>query len=216
MKLLTLLMFPLFLRIGPCPAQVSNIRDTAGNFFDNRDNQTYKWVKIGSQTWMAENLKFKADSGAVCYSNKLVNCDYYGLLYSWEVALLVCPTGWSLPSDQQWGMLEKELGIDSTEVSIIGGRGGEVAIQLKSRFEWQTSQINTDKYGFNILPAGYRNRSTFNQMGSAAFFWTSTVPEDSNVKMKAWYRLIHTMDNEIHRYYRSQDTFMSIRCVKNQ
>jgi hypothetical protein len=91
---------------------------SSGTFTDKRDEQLYKWVKIGSQTWMAENLKFKADSGAVCPDNNLVNCDYYGVLYSWDVAQIICPEGWSLPSDEQWGILERKLGMEAIRISM--------------------------------------------------------------------------------------------------
>ena len=83
---------------------------TKGTFTDGRDGRVYAWVKIGNQTWMAENLKFAARVGSWSYNNDSANLATYGRLYIWKTAQTACPKGWHVPSDKEWGVLIQTLG----------------------------------------------------------------------------------------------------------
>ncbi|MEI7661415.1 MAG: FISUMP domain-containing protein [Bacteroidota bacterium] len=125
----------LFISILFFPCLVNG--QTKGTFVDTRDNRVYAWVKIGSQTWMAENLKYDAKVGSWAYNNDSTNVPTFGRLYNWKTAQASCPKGWRVPSDKEWGAL----------IQAYGG-GGEAGLRM----------IETDTVvkvrGHAVLPGG--------------------------------------------------------------
>lgn len=144
-----------------------------GTLTDERDGQTYKTVKIGNLWWMAENLNYAylqpvadMDSGSFCLNDSLENCEKYGRLYPWAIALGICPSGWHLPWYEEYK-------------TLLGGRSYASGRGLKST-EWN----GTDVFGFAALPSGVRfsnGSSTSGYTGfvggglsEVAIFWTDT------------------------------------------
>lgn len=173
--------------------------------FDSRDEQIYKKVTIGTQTWMAENLNYQPASGnSWCYDNKDSLCNIYGRLYDWNTAVAddhgngfdVCPEGWHLPNDGEWSILENAVG----SISTAGQK-------LKSAV-WD----GTDEYNFAALPSGLRHSSDglFYQLGSDAHFWTST---DYNIN--GWYRNLRTGIDSVYRMYLDKYYGRSVRCLED-
>ncbi|MDR1759546.1 MAG: fibrobacter succinogenes major paralogous domain-containing protein [Fibrobacter sp.] len=165
-----------------------------GEFTDTRDDQTYKYVEIGAQTWMAKNLNYAAASGNWCYKDGDSNCKTYGRLYDWETARNVCPDGWHLPSGEEWTVL----------VDFAGGLG----IALKSATSWD----GTDDYGFNALPGGYRSYGgSFGDIGSNGYWWSASEGSSSNAYSRFMGSDIaivsESNDNKSYGY--------SVRCVKD-
>ena len=165
------------------------IPDLIGNLLDSRDGQSYKTVRIGNQTWMAENLNFET-AASYCYKNLDSNCVKYGRLYTWASAMEVCPRGWRLPNKEDWMTLLRNVGGKK-----IAGKS------LKSQKEWSETGNGTDDYGFTALPAGertyfdvcshkgggylvdfaYKAKAKYDSLGSAANFWSSTKSSEDNV-----------------------------------
>ena len=189
-------------------------------FKDKRDGKTYKSVKIGKLTWMAENLNYVTEEGSLCYEFKEANCTKYGRLYTWAAAVGkaekdcgynhecdlgaenvrgICPEGWHLPSEKEWGTLL------STGVS---------AMALKSyTSDWADGGSGADMLGFSALPAGanFGYNQFYRSKGSYAFFWSSTAENAAG----AFAISIMYNSNKVTRKYYPKVMGMSIRCVKD-
>ena len=199
---------------------------TAGIMTDSRDGQTYKTVKIGSQTWMAQNLNYET-ANSYCYQDILVYCSNYGRLYSWAAAMDsagtwstngkgcghnkicsptfpvrgVCPVGWHLPSQTEWEALFAAVGGQST--------AGKV---LKSTSGWISSGDGTDAFAFSALPAGYRSsEGHYSFEGDYAYFWSSTEDDSYYVYVVDLnYSYDYAGQNDGY-----QDNGLSVRCLKD-
>jgi uncharacterized protein (TIGR02145 family) len=178
-----------------------------GTVADGRDGRKYRTVKIGNQTWMAENLNYQTDSGSWCYNNSADSCENYGRLYDWNTAKTVCPAGWKLPSRQEWNVL----------ASAAGG-GSKAGKKLKARSGWCDRGNGTDDYGFSALPGGRRysggrSGSGFSFVGYNGYLWTAEEENDST----AYYRDIYCNDikySNVLEDYDYKSNGLSVRCIK--
>jgi uncharacterized protein (TIGR02145 family) len=204
------------------------------------EGQNYSTVKIGDQCWMAENLNY--DNG--CSSNSWTNsapydaCGYnttatgeeYGLLYQWDVANEVCPEGWHLPTDEEWKILEGQLGMSASEVDLSGvyRYSGNVGAKLKGgdggSEEWNTICANSGTWyngmnqshlcyqsGFEALPGIYIGATGASlSVGPGTNFWSSTSDGTS-----AWRRLLGHVSSGVLRNTGSKAYGFSVRCLRD-
>ena len=135
-------------------------------FVDTRDGKSYRTVKIGSQTWFAENLNYYGDDvTGFCHSGKPENCNKYGVLYDWDEAKKACPTGTHLPTIEELQELIDFVGEDSSAVVLMADTG------------WTRDDgfLGTDKYGFAMLPGSYKaGRSYGSSLGWCTNMWTAS------------------------------------------
>lgn len=190
-----------------------------GTFTDSRDGRTYKWVKIGNQTWMAENLAYipyvcpPEDNCGVWVAHyngtnvndaKSQNGYNYGCLYNWNTAKNICPSGWHLPSDDEWYQLINYLGGSN----IAGDKMRETGTE---HWAYYGSNLSTNESGFTAFAGGYNNPSWlgFVALGSDAFFWTSTG--------HSTYAYNYHIGNSanVEQDYTQMEHGYSVRCVKD-
>jgi len=171
----------------------------AGTFTDTRDNKTYKTTKIGEQVWFAENLDYNSD-GSTCYYDDSY-CPKYGRLYDWKTARTACPSGWHLPSDDEWQTL-----VDF--VSTGSKRAGQM---LKASSGWYEDRNGTDDFGFAALPGGQVSFSGGASNGSIYGYWWSSTEHNAN---KAYNRNIFYANNEVYADKYDKSELLSVRCIK--
>jgi len=207
----------------PTSGYGSNITDKEGN--------TYKTVYIGTQLWMAENLKTaKYNDGTTIpnvtedaqwanlttgawsyYNNDAANNAKYGKLYNWYAVSPttngnknVCPSGWHVPTDAEWTILTEYLGGES----VAGGKMKEIGIT--SWISPNTDATNTSL--FTGLPGGYRlNDGYYYFIGYYGNWWSSTEVGT----YLAWYR---TLDNDYGHAGRDgsdKRSGFSVRCLRD-
>ena len=215
---------------------------TYDSMTDSRDGKTYKTVKIGDQTWMAENLNY-ADSARTeslrrrswCYENVKRNCEVAGRLYTWAAAIdsVKLANDADNPQDCGYGktciLPAKVRGIcpsgwhlptEAEWISLFNSVGGSstVGMVLKSQSGWYNNGNGTDAFGFSALPAGNRdherdsNRS-FLKEGNYASFWSSTESEYSSSSVCFMY--LYYDDDDARLDFGQKDYGFSVRCLKD-
>jgi len=173
---------------------------TAGTFKDSRDGKTYKTVKVGSQTWFAENLNFAA-KGSKCYENKDANCAKYGRFYDWETANKACPAGFHLPSNDEL-------------TALVNYAGGEknAGKKLKSKAGWNNNGNGTDDYGWSALPGGFGGSDGyFYDAGYVGLWWSATEYGADGAR----YRIMYYNDESVGWSYDGKAGLFSVRCVQD-
>ena len=188
-----------------------------GQFVDIRDNHTYQYKIIGTQTWMSENLAFlpavhQVTNGSVIadryyvFGNDSTNVDVakesenyniYGVLYNWTAANKACPYHWHLPNDQEWNTLATNLG---------QGAGNA----MKSISGWFNNGNGSNSSGFNALPAGMRSDTGYLELTQRSFFWTSSIHSIGGI-----YWFLSYDDYVLGRSADKKSNAFSVRCIKD-
>lgn len=131
------------------------------------DGNSYKTSIIGNQVWMAENLRVTKNAQSLpiesyVYNNDDANAKSYGRLYTWQTVMNdsvnsktqgICPDGWHVPSDEEWGLLIDNISTSDNEIPNI-------------------------KLALDLSYAGFYN-NTFNGIDNSVSFWTSTETNDN-------------------------------------
>ncbi|MCC5924877.1 MAG: protein kinase [Crocinitomicaceae bacterium] len=178
-------------------------------FIDKRDGKIYQSVRIGNQTWMAENLAYKPSYGNYwAYDDDISNVAKYGYLYDWKTACKVCPDGWHLPSDDEWTRLAEFL-----------GGAGVAGHKMKNSNGWVNSRLKgngSNESGFNGLPGGYREsegsyQSIYQSVLPYGVWWSSSISSVDG----AWNRYLDSEGGSLGRGDGVMIAGFSIRCIKD-
>jgi uncharacterized protein (TIGR02145 family) len=153
---------------------------------------------------MAENLNCNV-AGSVCYNNDPANCTKYGRLYNWKTAMSVCPSGWHLPSKDDWYKLASYV-VNNSSCSNCAG------LLLKSTDGWYNNGNGVDKYDFSALPGGGGSSAgDFFFVGEYGSWWSSLEYDSVGA-----YGLIIGYD-DVPAFYdiNAKSSLVSVRCLQD-
>lgn len=198
----------------------------SGSFIDERDGRTYNFVKIGNQTWMAQNLNYATENRR-CYAglDDTASCNLYGGLYTWADAVGysddecgygyncefesqiqgICPNGWHMPSRAEFATLAED----------VGGYGGLMLKSTTGWHYWDEGYDGLDALGFNGIPTGVWTRGEYGKpdnMAYTAVYWAAT---ETNA-YEARYMLLRDRSKSIELMYEYKDNYYSVRCVQDE
>ena len=166
---------------------------TSTRYDDTRDGNDYKTVAIGGKTWFSQNLNYSSTSGSWCYEGSSKECDKNGRLYCFEGAKTACPSGWRLPSREDFE-------------SLIEFSGG---LKNSGTFNVLNSSGST---GFNVQYAGYRNNlGLFVGKGNESGYWMNVPVKKKKVTVAYFSKSEGTI--KFVKIKPSERAF-SVRCVK--
>ena len=220
------------LNIGGQNCTLSRTVNAAGVAFNG---YIYQTVQIGTQTWMAENLRTTKyrngdfipnvtdpnqwaalTTGAWAhYDNNSQYENPYGILYNWFAvndSRNVCPTGWHVPSDAEWSTFINYLDPNANGGISLNTAGGKM--KSTGTQYWQSSNQNaTNESGFSGLPGGYRTYydGSFYDIGFRGNWWSSTENDASS----AWTRYLYSYDVSVYRASYFKGNGFSVRCLRD-
>ena len=181
----------------------------------------YSTVKIGSQTWMAQDLRTSkyrngegilfvydnwelAATGAYCYNSYAFGGNFYNYLAVADPRN-IAPVGWHIPTNDEWATLTSFLGGDAVAGSKMKSTDWHM---------WTTGNHDaTNESGFNALPGGTRNFAGFSGLNTDGTWWSTS--EYTSDPTQAWYLNVYCQETQAFRYYSSKKTGLSVRCLKD-
>ncbi len=189
------------------------------------DGNVYNTVKIGTQTWLVENLKttryndgapipLVTDSatwstlttpGYCWYDNDAANKNTYGALYNWFTVNTgkLAPDGCHVPTDDEWTTLTTYLGGEN----VAGGKLKETGTT-----HWRSPNAGaTNESNFTALPGGIRNvNGSFKAIGDDGYWWSATEAGSTG---KVWYRNMNYNNEGVVRVGNNKINGHSVRCI---
>ena len=202
------------------------IDTTTNSTITDADGNVYTSVTIGTQEWMAENLKTSKYSDGTAIPNVTGNTEWkalstgawshydndnqhnatYGKLYNWYAVETgkLAPKGWHVPTDADWTVL--------TDYLTANGHNGTEGTALKATSGWNSNGNGTDDYGWLGLPGGYRYYDGyFSGIGGNGSWWSSSQLGTSN----AWSRYLDDDGGSVFRYSDNKRDGYSVRCLRD-
>ena len=217
--------------------------DGVPNYVISHDGYDYSTFQIGDQCWFAENCRYLPEvspSGGsdseelgsttdpyyyvygyegtdVTAAKSTDNYETYGVLYNWPAVMTegICPSGWHIPSDEEWQTMEMSLGMSQSEAAFEGHRGSPVGDYMKSTSGWSSGGNGSNSSGFTGLPGGYRYSGGFsgapvNGYAGLGYWWSASESGSTS-----WSRMLYGGFDKVGRDADFRSYGFSARCVRD-
>lgn len=195
---------------APVMKNIHNREIVYSYYKDPRDHKTYKVLELNGLAWFNENLKFDTLKSIESDCITMDSCDWYGNMYTLTIAEKACPTGWRLPTDNEWALLESNFGMDSTEIIRTGIMRG-----IETNEIFYQKNVNDFNIKFNGS-ATFINRSiTHKNNNHIAGYWTSTLNRNAD---SIWVRIFYPASNiaRVKLDVNKDSSLFYIRCVRKK
>ena len=160
-----------------------------------------------------------------CCHNEPDSCIKYGGFYHWDEMMQytthpgargICPTGWHIPTDEEWKVLEgsvdSQYGIGDQRWDEWGyERGYDAGTNLKTTYGWYLEGNGTDLSGFSGLPGGSFSWGSFNGIGTYGMWLSSSEVSEYGM----WYRMIKYDSPGSRRETYTKGNGFSVRCLRD-
>ena len=198
-----------------------------GTFTDPRDSRKYPYTIVAGKDWMERNMAYCGYGKAymsVKDSGYDAMTDIFGMYYTWEEAMKVCPEGWRLPSDQDWTeMCQTLTDTPLSPLQTFPGLASKLMSNARLNDErlWTYYTITkpdpTASY-MNLLPVGFANISGedyyFESSLSSAAVWTSTEFDSDKAYVRYLYNNSKNADVQAHPLYK-KFVAATVRCIRD-
>lgn len=212
------------------------------SFVADIDGNSYKTVNIGTQKWMAENLKVTKYNDGTVIPNVIFSfdwkelttgalCNYeppiaeeYGKLYNWHAVKTgkLCPTGWHVPNDSEWNTIQNHLITKGYNYDVTT-TDNKIAKAMATASGWDSSTttgaVGNNDYsgkknasGFSALPAGFRHSTGGSYSKGVGAYWWTST-EASTTLAKS--RAIESYSYSLYSRNELKTSGFSIRCVRD-
>jgi len=202
----------------PTPTKAAeNTQTTAPDGNDGKPRPPAKMPD--GRVWMTENLNVEIGN-SWCYHDSASYCKKYGRLYDWETARAVCPTGFHLPSYDEWyGLVSAAGDWDMAGEKLKAKSGWNRYDQITPSGNYENRDGNgNDEYGFSALPGGSRgdveNYGVGYGVGYSGIWWTNTEQEGTN-KWEAHNIVMFAQFMAASEYSKPKTCGFSVRCIQN-
>lgn len=221
------------------PVQHGNTPDPCEGYYSVfYAGKVYHTLRIGEQCWLRENMDvgvmIPAGEGQgnnqliekYCYNDDSVNCDMFGGLYQWKeamnhlfpiaVARGICPSGYHIPSDEEWRILEAFVDSQYDLLDDIwdafGFRGYDAGKRMKAMISWLPGANGNNLSLFSALASGsWEDENGFQGEGRTATYWSTTHISGE----EALTRSLGNDKDGISMNYRTAGSAFSVRCIKD-